>query len=61
MFGTDAGNVLEIPDEPYSIPKNWCWTYWGNCGLFVVGSAFKEIFQGNRDLNIPFYKLEILQ
>ena len=61
MFGTDAGNVLEIPDEPYSIPKNWCWTYWGNCGLFVVGSAFKEIFQGNRDLNIPFYKVGSLK
>ena len=61
MFGTDAGEMLVIPNEPHAIPKSWCWTYWGNCGSFVVGSAFKEIFQGNRDLNIPFYKVGSLK
>lgn len=62
MSTTDVEDALVVLGyEPYSVPKNWCWTYWGNCGSFVAGSAFKEKFQGNRNLNIPFYKVGSLK
>ena len=61
-FSTSGNEALIIPGyEPYKIPKNWCWTYWGNCGSFIAGSAFKEKFQGNKNLNIPFYKVGSLK
>lgn len=48
-------------DEPYNLPNNWCWTYWGNCGQFVAGGAFKEKYQGQKGLPIPFYKVGSLK
>lgn len=48
-------------DEPYKLPNNWCWTHWGNCGQFVAGGAFKEKYQGQKGLPIPFYKVGSLK
>lgn len=48
-------------DEPYKLPPNWCWTHWGNCGQFVAGGAFKEKYQGQKGLPIPFYKVGSLK
>lgn len=54
--------ALIVPGyEPYKIPDNWCWTQWKMCGEFVVGSAFKEKYQGIPDLEIPFYKVGSLK
>ena len=37
-----------VPDSerPYKVPENWCWAYWGACGNFQAGSAFKNEYQG---------------
>ena len=52
-----------VPDweQPYKVPKNWCWTYWGACGNFQAGSAFKKEYQGLTEYEIPFYKVGSLK
>lgn len=48
-------------EQPYPVPENWCWTYWGVVGDFFAGSGFKEECQGKQDLPIPFYKVGSLK
>jgi len=52
-----------VPDWewPYKLPKNWCWTNWGECGEFVAGSGFKNEYQGFTNYDIPFYKVSSLK
>lgn len=52
-----------VPDweRPYKLPKNWCWTNWGECGEFVAGSGFKNEYQGFTNYDIPFYKVSSLK
>ena len=52
-----------VPDweQPYKVPRNWCWAYWGNCGEFIAGNGFKNEYQGFQDLPIPFYKVGSLK
>lgn len=52
-----------VPDWewPYKLPQNWCWTYWGACGNFQAGSAFKNEYQGLTQYKIPFYKVGSLK
>lgn len=52
-----------VPDweQPYKVPENWCWTYWGACGNFQAGSAFKKEYQGLTEYEIPFYKVGSLK
>ena len=48
-------------EQPYKVPDNWCWTYWGNCGEFIAGNAFKKDYQGFQNYHIPFYKVGSLK
>lgn len=48
-------------EQPYKVPDNWCWTYWGNCGEFIAGNAFKKNYQGFQNYHIPFYKVGSLK
>lgn len=48
-------------EQPYKVPANWCWTYWGNCGEFIAGNAFKKDYQGFQNYHIPFYKVGSLK
>ena len=48
-------------EQPYEIPENWCWVYWGRCGTFIGGSSFKSEYQGYQGYNIPFYKVGSLK
>ena len=48
-------------EQPYKVPENWCWTYWGICGDFQAGSAFKNEYQGLTQYDIPFYKVGSLK
>ena len=52
-----------VPEEeqPYPIPENWCWVYWGNIGEFTAGSGFKNEYQGFVEYQIPFYKVGSLK
>lgn len=52
-----------VPDweQPYKLPENWCWAYWGACGNFQAGSAFKNEYQGLTEYEIPFYKVGSLK
>ena len=52
-----------VPDWewPYKLPKNWCWTNWGECWEFVAGSGFKNEYQGFTNYDIPFYKVSSLK
>lgn len=52
-----------VPDWewPYKLPRNWCWTNWGECGEFVAGSGFKNEYQGFTNYDIPFYKVSSLK
>ncbi|MBS5386613.1 MAG: restriction endonuclease subunit S [Clostridiales bacterium] len=52
-----------VPDSerPYKVPENWCWAYWGACGNFQAGSAFKNEYQGLTEYEIPFYKVGSLK
>lgn len=52
-----------VPEEeqPYQVPRNWCWAYWGNCGEFIAGNGFKNEYQGFQNLPIPFYKVGSLK
>ena len=43
------------------MPENWRWTYWGICGDFQAGSAFKNEYQGLTQYDIPFYKVGSLK
>lgn len=52
--------VPEI-EQPYRVPRNWCWVYWGVCGDFQAGSAFKNEYQGLTEYKIPFYKVGSLK
>ena len=56
-------NVVEIPveEQPYPLPDGWKWTYWGSCGDFIAGNAFKPVFQGKKGLLYPFYKVGSLK
>ena len=56
-------NVVEIPveEQPYPLPEGWKWTYWGSCGDFIAGNAFKPVFQGKKGLLYPFYKVGSLK
>lgn len=48
-------------EQPYKVPDNWCWTYWGNCGEFIAGNAFRKDYQGFQNYHIPFYKVGSLK
>lgn len=48
-------------EQPYKVPENWCWTYWGNVGGFTAGSGFKNEYQGFTGYQIPFYKVGSLK
>lgn len=48
-------------EQPYPVPANWCWVYWGVCGDFQAGSAFKNEYQGLTEYKIPFYKVGSLK
>ena len=48
-------------ERPYKVPGNWCWVYWGVCGDFRAGSAFKNEYQGLSKYEIPFYKVGSLK
>ena len=48
-------------EQPYKVPENWRWTYWGICGDFQAGSAFKNEYQGLTQYDIPFYKVGSLK
>ena len=48
-------------EQPYPVPGNWCWVYWGVCGDFQAGSAFKNEYQGLTEYKIPFYKVGSLK
>ena len=48
-------------EQPYKVPENWCWVYWGACGDFQAGSAFKNEYQGITEYAIPFYKVGSLK
>ena len=48
-------------EQPYKVPENWCWVYWGVCGDFQAGSAFKNEYQGLTEYKIPFYKVGSLK
>ena len=52
-----------VPDWawPYTLPKHWCWTNWGECGECVAGSGFKNEYQGFTNYDIPFYKVSSLK
>lgn len=52
-----------VPDweQPYKLPENWCWIYWGECGEFQAGSGFKKEYQGLIEYPIPFYKVGSLK
>ncbi len=55
--------VVEIPveEQPYPLPEGWKWAYWGSCGDFIAGNAFKPDFQGKKGLLYPFYKVGSLK
>ncbi len=55
--------VAEIPveEQPYPLPEGWKWAYWGSCGDFIAGNAFKPDFQGKKGLLYPFYKVGSLK
>ena len=53
--------LVPEPEQPYKVPDNWCWTYWGNCGEFIAGNAFKKDYQGFQNYHIPFYKVGSLK
>ena len=48
-------------EQPYPVPGNWRWVYWGVCGDFQAGSAFKNEYQGLTEYKIPFYKVGSLK
>lgn len=53
--------LVPVEEQPYEVPENWCWVYWGNAGSFVAGSGFKNEYQGYTDYDIPFYKVGSLK
>ena len=53
--------LVSEAEQPYKVPDNWCWTYWGNCGEFIAGNAFKKDYQGFQNYHIPFYKVGSLK
>ncbi|NBJ89948.1 restriction endonuclease subunit S [Acutalibacter sp. 1XD8-36] len=53
--------LVPAEEQPYPIPENWCWIYWGNIGEFTAGSTFKNEYQGFAEYQIPFYKVGSLK
>ncbi|WP_300684467.1 restriction endonuclease subunit S [Acutalibacter sp. 1XD8-36] len=53
--------LVPVEEQPYPIPENWCWIYWGNIGEFTAGSTFKNEYQGFAEYQIPFYKVGSLK
>ena len=31
-----ASPFVPVDEQPYPIPENWCWIYWGNIGEFTA-------------------------
>lgn len=56
-----AAALVPGEEQPYGIPANWQWIYWGACGNFQAGNTFKNEYQGYTDLPIPFYKVGSLK
>ena len=54
-------SLVPESEQPYPVPGNWCWVYWGVCGDFQAGSAFKNEYQGLTEYKIPFYKVGSLK
>ena len=52
---------MPVEEQPYPVPENWCWAYWGKCGEFIAGNGFKNEYQGFQNLPIPFYKVGSLK
>ena len=48
-------------DEHDTTLDGWQRTFWGKCGTFIAGSAFKKDFQGLQDYETPFYKVGSLK
>lgn len=59
--GASISPFMPAEEQPYSIPENWCWTYWGNIGEFTAGNGFKNEYQGFTKYPIPFYKVGSLK
>lgn len=53
--------LVLVEEQPYKVPKNWCWIHWGDAGEFIAGSGFKNQYQGYNDYDIPFYKVGSLK
>lgn len=53
--------MIPTNEQPYPLPVGWQWTFWGKCGKFVAGSAFKKECQGLKNNEIPFYKVGSLK
>lgn len=56
-----ARALVPAEKQPYRVPENWCWTYWGHCGEFIAGNDFKNQYQGFTKYDIPFYKVGSLK
>lgn len=48
-------------DEHGTTLDSWQKTFWGMCGTFIAGDAFKREYQGLKDNKIPFYKVGSLK
>lgn len=53
--------LVPVEEQPYEVPGNWCWTYWGDIGEFTSGSGFKNEYQSFTEYQIPFYKVGSLK
>lgn len=61
LLTPDEAAVIPVEEQPYPLPEGWKWTYWGDCGDFIAGNAFKPAFQGKKGLLYPFYKVGSLK
>lgn len=59
--GTPTSPFVPAEEQPYKLPENWCWVYWGDIGEFTAGSGFKNEYQGFGEYQIPFYKVGSLK
>ena len=50
-------SLVSKEEEPYDVPQNWKWVYWGNAGQFIAGSGFPNSYQGFMEYEIPFFKV----
>lgn len=46
--------LVPTEEQPYPIPKNWCWTYIGNC--YEVTSSKRVHKEDWKDSGVPFYR-----